>query len=127
MLWRGVPEILAGVVRAGRREADFDVGHGFVAGHPHAARGVCGTFLLFIILLLLYRKAWNRRPGLVIGVYLAGYGCLRFLLEFLRGDPRAAVGPFSIGQTISIGLWILAAGFIAHAFVKGAASDGPKE
>lgn len=86
-----------------------------------------GTFLLFLILFFLYRKVWNRRPGLVIGVYLAGYGCLRFLLEFLRGDPRAAVGPFSIGQTISIGLWILAAGFIAHAFVKGPAANGPKE
>ena len=57
--------------------------------------------MLFAALLWLWRRRW-RRPGLVFGAYLAGYAVIRFGLEILRGDPRAAVGPFSISQTISI-------------------------
>ena len=43
-----------------------------------------------------------------MALYLIGYAVIRFGMEYLRGDPRAAVGPFSISQTISFAL--LAAG-----------------
>ena len=43
-----------------------------------------------------------------MALYLVGYAMIRFGMEYLRGDPRAAVGPFSISQTISFAL--LAAG-----------------
>ena len=33
--------------------------------------------------------------GLITGLYLIGYAVIRFGIEYLRGDPRAAVGPFS--------------------------------
>jgi prolipoprotein diacylglyceryltransferase len=38
------------------------------------------------------------------GIYLIGYAVIRFDMEYLRGDPRAAVGPFSISQTISLAM-----------------------
>ena len=44
----------------------------------------------------------GRRDGLIVGLYLIGYAVIRFFIEILRGDPRAAVGPFSISQTISL-------------------------
>lgn len=64
-----------------------------------------GLFLIFAILFYLYPRTWRRR-GLVSGAYLVLYAFLRFGMEFLRGDPRMAIGPFSIGQTISLGLFL---------------------
>ena len=61
-------------------------------------------FVLFAALLWLYRRFAASRRGLVTGAYCIGYAFVRFSLECLRGDPRAAVGPFSISQTISLGL-----------------------
>lgn len=61
------------------------------------------NLILFAVLFRLYPKAYRNR-GRITGIYLIAYATLRFLIEYLRGDPRYAVGPFSIGQTISIGL-----------------------
>ena len=60
--------------------------------------------VLFAALLALYLK---RGRG-TTAAYLAGYGVIRFGMEFLRGDPRAAFWGLSIGQAVSLGL-ILAA------------------
>ena len=57
----------------------------------------------------------NQQPGRILGLYLIGYAVIRFGIEYLRGDPRAAVGPFSISQAISIGMLIIGAGFIGFA------------
>ena len=43
--------------------------------------------------------------GITAALYLVGYAVIRFVMEYLRGDPRAAVGPFSISQTISLVLF----------------------
>jgi phosphatidylglycerol---prolipoprotein diacylglyceryl transferase len=56
--------------------------------------------VLFVFLLGLYLK---RRRG-TCAVYLVGYAVIRFGLEFLRGDPRAAFLGLSIGQLISLGM-----------------------
>ena len=60
--------------------------------------------VLFAALLVLYIK--RRRD--TCAAYLAGYGVIRFCMEFFRGDPRAAFWGLSIGQVISMG--IVAAG-----------------
>ena len=57
----------------------------------------------------------RRGDGLILGLYLCGYAVIRFGIEILRGDPRAAVGPFSISQAISIGMLIIGAGVIGFA------------
>ena len=54
-------------------------------------------------------------PGGVLGFYLCGYAVIRFGIEYLRGDPRAAVGPFSISQAISIGMIVVGSLFIFNA------------
>ncbi len=66
--------------------------------------------VLFAALLFVYLR-WRRHTA---GLYLMGYGVLRFALEYLRGDPRAAVGPLSISQTISIATVALGVAFIAY-------------
>lgn len=55
---------------------------------------------LFAVLFMFYR----RFRGGTVALYLVGYAVIRFSMEYLRGDPRAAVGPFSISQTISLAL-----------------------
>ena len=59
------------------------------------------NLLLFCALFLFYRKFGRGTTAL----YLIGYAMIRFGMEYLRGDPRAAVGPFSISQTISLALF----------------------
>ena len=51
---------------------------------------------------------------------MIGYAIIRFGIEYLRGDPRAAIGPFSISQTISIGLALLGSALVANAIVRRA-------
>ncbi len=64
--------------------------------------------VLFALLLTVYLK--KRRY--TAGIYLIGYAAIRFGLEYLRGDPRAAILGLSIGQTISLGMALLGALFI---------------
>ena len=75
--------------------------------------------LLALFGLLMY--VWHRQtapgtkhqaPGTILGLYLIGYAVIRFGIEILRGDPRAAVGPFSISQAISLAMLALGVGFI---------------
>ena len=56
----------------------------------------------------------RRGDGLIAGLYLCGYAVIRFGIEILRGDPRAAVGPFSISQTISLGMIAVGSLFILN-------------
>ena len=69
--------------------------------------------VLFAVLIFLRRKV-VAFPGVLSGVYLVGYAILRFGMEYLRGDPRAAVGPFSISQTISLGMMVFGGMLIAY-------------
>ena len=65
--------------------------------------------LLFVALLAAYLK-WRRFTA---GAYLIGYAAVRFAMEYLRGDPRAAVLGLSIGQAISVCMALVGASFIA--------------
>ena len=75
------------------------------------------NLLLFVALFMFFRRFKRGTTAL----YLIGYALIRFAMEVLRGDPRAAVGPFSISQTISIAL--LAAGGVL-AFRSFRRTDG---
>lgn len=66
--------------------------------------------VLFAVLLFVYRK-WKRGTA---AIYLIGYAVIRFALEYTRGDPRAAIGPFSISQTISLGMALFGIALICY-------------
>ena len=76
------------------------------------------VFALFAVLLLAYRRYAMSRPGVVAGCYFVGYAFIRFGLEYLRGDPRAAIGPFSISQSISLVLLFGGFSLMAVAFSR---------
>ena len=54
----------------------------------------------------------NKKDGRVGSMYMILYGIGRFLIEFLRDDPRGEVGFLSTSQFIS--LFIVAAGVILY-------------
>lgn len=80
-----------------------------IALHPAQLYESLGTLLLFLLLLWLHRR--RGLPGTVIFAYFIGYGLLRFVNEFFRGDQiRDFVGELlSLNQMIALGLILLGA------------------
>ncbi|HET8729329.1 MAG TPA: prolipoprotein diacylglyceryl transferase [Alphaproteobacteria bacterium] len=58
-----------------------------------------GLVLFILLLVLAHRQALRRRPGIVGGVFLIGYGVSRFLVEFVR-EPDAHLGFLWLGATM---------------------------
>ena len=82
--------------------------------HPSQLYQFAGEGLLLFLILWLYARK-PRPAGAVSGVFLIGYGSLRFLAEFAR-EPDAFLGllglGLSMGQWLSLpmvlaGLWLL--------------------
>lgn len=114
----------------------FPVGSPSWFGHGRRIASVLPTQLFeaaaLLILFGLLMAVWfrfRRRDGRILGLYLTGYAVIRFGIEYLRGDPRAAVGPFSISQTISLGMIVAGALFLAWSArgPRAAAPDARKE
>lgn len=82
--------------------------------------------VLFAVLVILYRRFASVRRGLVTGVYCIGYAVIRYSIECLRGDPRAAVGPFSISQTISLAVFAVGLLVIVPVCVRTADAVGER-
>lgn len=82
------------------------------------------NFLHFAVLVLIAKKV--KKDGIVAGCYLMFYSAGRFLIEFLRDDPRGALGIFSTSQFIS--LFIFAAGVLVTVFcaLRKGEADGSK-
>lgn len=60
------------------------------------------SLLDFILFLILARTAGKAPPdGRLLSIYLAGYGVIRFFLEFLRINPWK-VGVLNVAQMVSI-------------------------
>ena len=67
------------------------------------------NFIHFFLLVFIANKVFKAgKDGMVAGCYLLFYSIGRFLIEFLRDDPRGGVGGLSTSQFIS--LFIFAAG-----------------
>ena len=101
--------------------------HTVEIGIPEPARhpsqlyeaGLEGLLLFAILAFLFWRTNARYKPGLLLGVFLIGYGAARFFVEFFREpDVQLGILPWglSMGQTLSapmvfVGLWfILTAG-----------------
>lgn len=108
----------------GECPANFDPATGSfhdIARHPsqlYEAFGE-GLVLFAITALLVWRFGRLRRPGLVMGVFVAGYAVIRILLENVR-EPDDQMLPFfkhviTMGQLLSLLMLIAGIFFIWHA------------
>jgi phosphatidylglycerol:prolipoprotein diacylglycerol transferase len=92
--------------------------------HPVQLYESAWNFMLYLGLMVVYRK--TERTGLVSALYLMAYAAARFTLEFFRGDKmeRAGVGALSIGQVISIPLFLVGAVLLAIVLIRPQSVDG---
>ncbi|MEI6288154.1 MAG: prolipoprotein diacylglyceryl transferase [bacterium] len=72
---------------------------------------------LFLILFFLAKKKKLKKGNLVL-IYLAGYGIIRFLMEFVRIDETAMLGIWRWPQVLSGVVVIVAGGILARMWVK---------
>ncbi len=72
--------------------------------HPTQLYEALLNLILFFVLFTTRKKI--TKEGLKLGVYLTGYGIIRFFVEFFRGDPRNIYYGFSVAQLISAGFFI---------------------
>ncbi|HWI85339.1 MAG TPA: prolipoprotein diacylglyceryl transferase [Sphingomonas sp.] len=77
--------------------------------------GLEGIALFAILAFLFWRTSARYKPGMLLGVFLTGYGCARFFVEYFR-EPDVQLGllpwGLSMGQTLSapmvlVGLWFI--------------------
>lgn len=129
-LWGRPTDLPWGVVFPGEAAQACATATMACARHPSqlyeaALEGV----LLLIALVWLVRRGGLGRPGLALGVFLAGYGLARFVVEFFRqADARFITaenplghvlgGPVwgvTMGQLLSLPMVVVGAGFILWA------------
>ena len=114
-LWGRPTTLPWGVIFPGEA-AQFCPGvEGLCARHPSQLyqAGLEGLLLLLVLVWLAFRTGALKRPGLVMGVFLAGYSLARFLVEFVRQPDAQFVGEGNpIGWAVQVGSWGLTMGQI---------------
>lgn len=84
-----------------------------------------GVLLFLILAWLVFRRASLKVSGLTAGVFVAGYGVFRFLVEFVR-EPDPQIGLFfgwlSMGMLLSLPMVIAGALLARHALGKAGAA-----
>jgi phosphatidylglycerol:prolipoprotein diacylglycerol transferase len=85
-LWGRPTDLPWGVIFPGEAAQDCPGLEGFCARHPSQLyeAGLEGLLLGGILVILAFRWGALLRPWLLTGVFLAGYGLARFLVEFVR-------------------------------------------
>lgn len=84
--------------------------------------------LLFALLAALYHvRAVRERPGIVTGIFLTGYGVMRFGIEYFR-EPDYYLGllwgMLSMGQILSLPMVALGLGVIGYAIIMNKGRAG---
>jgi phosphatidylglycerol---prolipoprotein diacylglyceryl transferase len=64
-----------------------------------------GPVLLTILLWLFWRTDARRRPGLLCGAFLLGYGVFRFIVEFFR-EPDRQLAALAEATGLHMGQWL---------------------
>ncbi|QTN36484.1 prolipoprotein diacylglyceryl transferase [Cognatishimia activa] len=128
-LWGRPTDLPWGVAFPGAYAQDCGQLAGLCARHPSQFYEAFleGALLLAVMLWLAFRKGALKFPGRITGVFFAGYGLARFLVEFVRqpdaqfvteGNPLGLVLHLNgigltMGQILSLpmilfGLWMIA-------------------
>ncbi|KIC41521.1 diacylglyceryl transferase [Ruegeria sp. ANG-R] len=95
-LWGRPSEVPWAVIFPGTAAQDCPgVVAGMCARHPSQLYEAAleGLVLGALLIWLAYRRGAFQRPGLVMGVFLAGYGASRFFVEFFRQPDAQFVSP----------------------------------
>ena len=64
-----------------------------------------GALMIVVMLVLFWRTRARWRPGLLAGVFIAGIGLARFVVEFFR-EPDAQLSDFAARTHLHMGQWL---------------------
>ena len=80
---------------------------GPLARHPSQLyeAALVGALLAAVMLLLFWKTRARFRPGLLVGVFAAGIGLGRFVVEFFR-EPDSQLAEFAARTGFSMGQWL---------------------
>jgi phosphatidylglycerol---prolipoprotein diacylglyceryl transferase len=112
-LWGRPTTLPWGVIFPGEAAQTCPGIEGLCARHPSQLyqAGLEGLLLAIVLLWLVFRSGALKRPGLVMGVFLVGYGLARFLVEFVRQPDAQFVSPGNpIGWAVQLGNYGLTMG-----------------
>lgn len=111
-LWGRPTDFSLGVIFPGERAQDCPEVVGLCARHPSQLyeAGMEGL-ILFIILIVLAFLGFFKRPGFIMGVFVAGYGASRYVVEFFReADPQFITIDNPLGYVYNFGNFGLSMG-----------------
>ena len=131
-LWGRPTDVPWGVVFPGSAAQDCAGVVGLCARHPSQLyqAGLEGAALLAILLWLAFRRDWLKVPGQITGVFLAGYGAARFVVEYFRQADAQFITPenplghvirlsdsfgLTMGQLLSLPMLAAGIGLILYA------------
>ncbi|MGL4236752.1 prolipoprotein diacylglyceryl transferase [Tabrizicola sp.] len=112
-LWGRVTDLPWGVIFPGAAAQTCPQLVGACARHPSQLYQAAleGLLVALVIIWLAFRRGWLKRPGAIMGVFLAGYGLARFLVEFVRQPDAQFVSEGNpIGFALHWGAWGLTMG-----------------
>jgi len=91
--------------------------------HPSQLYLSLSDLTIFFLLQLLYTR--RRFKGQIFLMYAWLYGAARFLLEFLRGDPRGTPlgGPLSTSQVVAIVVVTVSSFFLLRGYLSSRGSE----
>ena len=88
-----------------------------------------GLALFTVLAILAQSPRVYRRPGLLTGVFFAGYGLARFIVEFVR-EPDAQLGfilaSLTMGQALSVPLVLFGGYLVLRIFLSPERHEVPK-
>jgi len=133
-LWGRPTDLPWGVAFPGEAAQTCEGIAGICARHPSQIYEALleGVLLFALIWLLILRRHWLKWPGAICGVFVAGYGISRFLVEFVRqpdaqfvtaGNPLGLawqVGGYGLTQGQALSLPMVAAGLFLIARARRA-------
>lgn len=114
-LWGRPSDLPWAVVFPGPHAQDCPGVVGLCARHPSQLYEAAleGLVLGVVLLWMAYRRGAFKRPGLITGVFLAGYGAARFVVEFVRQpDPQFITEGNPLGLALHLGGYGLTMGQI---------------
>ena len=106
-LWGRPTDAPWGVIFPGEAAQNCPGVEGICARHPSQLyeAGLEGV-LLAIILFAVVRAGGLRRPGLALGIFVAGYGISRFIVEFFRQADAQFITPDNpLGHVLGGPVW----------------------
>lgn len=138
-LWGRPTDMPWGVIFPGAAAQDCAGVIGVCARHPSQLyqAGLEGALLLAVMLWLAFRRDALKIPGQITGVFLAGYGVARFIVEYFRqADPQFITANNPMGHAIRLGeagitmgqvlsLPMLAAGIVLIVMARRRAAPAP--